>query len=223
MTCWWESCASGGWGQKPWKRERLLVHCSIVSFPAQVEKKNPCSQWKSWLPFVLLAKTKGRGARRETNSQQCRCASATHRSLAGADSAKKIRFESRGRHVHGRRRLVFLHWNGSRSSLRWDSAREPAAILVIWGSTSHPSEDERQGLQLTRQKQEIGIKSRHKPRRNILTSTDIDVTFVLLVKWIDWCFASLFNAFFLLLIISIYRPGGAVVSAAAWQHKGWRF
>lgn len=34
-------------GQKPWKREKLLVRWSIVNFAAQVEKKNPAVSGKA--------------------------------------------------------------------------------------------------------------------------------------------------------------------------------
>lgn len=56
--CWWESRAAVGWGQKPWKRERLLVCWFVLSFAAQVEKKTLQSVEK----LFSLAKAKGRGA-----------------------------------------------------------------------------------------------------------------------------------------------------------------
>lgn len=56
--CWWETCASVGWGQKPWKRERLLVCWFVLSLAAQVEKKTLQSVEK----LFSLAKAKGRGA-----------------------------------------------------------------------------------------------------------------------------------------------------------------
>lgn len=176
--CWWESCASVGWGQKPWKRERLLVCWFVLSFAAQVEKKTLQSVEK----LFSLAKAKGRGrwvhelgrkkTTRDTKLQQCRCASAAHRRLASADSAKKVRFESRGRDVHGRRRLAFDHWKvcNSRSSLRWEGEELAASVSgsdVRSDAWSSPSEDEHQGLQPTRQTQDIGINAdcRHKPCR----------------------------------------------------------
>lgn len=130
--CWWESCACLGWGQKPWKREKLLVRWSILNFAAQVEKEKALQSVEKLLLLVktkrppgaeLMSSVGGRKTTRQIDLEE-QVSFSTSPRLESADWAEQAQFESGERHACKSRPLGSL----------WSF---PAATLVQWRDKSN--------------------------------------------------------------------------------------
>lgn len=194
-------CRMGAETMETWEIISLLVRRQLCSSSG---KKKACSQWKSCSRW-RRQKAAGRGGRAESMSsgEKNRHGKQTWNS-AGAlrqlteDWPALIQRERYNLNDEDGTCTGVVAWRliigrfstaaqvydetmqGAGGECVWSRCAVRRLILTVWGSTFHLSENEHQGLQLTRQKQEIGINAdcRHKPCRkekcNLCFTSEMD-------------------------------------------------